>query len=192
MMQKYLARKKELEEKGERDVSDKLAEELGYFEFPSMEIKDYYSWYYTGKAMKMGAGVAVHEAYEFADSNNVLVVGGNCPTVGLVGGYTQGGGHGPLASKFGLGADQVLEWEVVTGTGQLLTATPNRNSDLYWALCGGGGGTYGAVVSLTVKAYPSMMVSAANMTFPNTGSNADEFLDHNHFCGDEIGDDVVA
>lgn len=92
----------------------------------AMEVIDYHSSYYTGKAMKMGAGVAVHEAYEFADTQDVLVVGGNCPTVGLVGGYTQGGGHGPLASKFGLGADQVLEWEVVTGTGQLVTATRRR------------------------------------------------------------------
>ena len=143
----------------------------------AMEVIDYQSSYYTGKAMKMGAGVAVHEAYEFADTKDVLVVGGNCPTVGLVGGYTQGGGHGPLASKFGLGADQVLEWEVVTGTGQLVTATPKQYSDLYWALCGGGGGTYGAVVSLTAKAYPAVTVAAANMTFLNNGSNADQFYD---------------
>ncbi|OCL08733.1 FAD-binding domain-containing protein [Glonium stellatum] len=142
-----------------------------------MEAIDYHSSYYTGKVMKMGAGVAVHEAYEFADTKDVLVVGGNCPTVGLVGGYTQGGGHGPLASKFGLGADQVLEWEVVTGTGQLVTATPTQYLDLYWALCGGGGGIYGAVVSLTAKAYPAVAVAAANMTFFNNGSNADQFYD---------------
>lgn len=143
----------------------------------SMEVKDYQSGFYSGKALKMGAGVEVYEAYEFADSKGLTVVGGNCPTVGLVGGYSQGGGHGPLASKFGLAADQVLEWDVVTGTGQLLTATPHQNQDLYWALCGGGGGTYGAVVSMTAKAYQSRIVSSANMTFPNTGSNADEFYD---------------
>jgi FAD binding domain/Berberine and berberine like len=143
----------------------------------SMELKDYASSSYSGKAMKMSAGVEIYEAYKFADSNGLVIVGGNCPTVGLVGGYTQGGGHGPLASTFGLAADQVLEWEVVTSTGQLLTATPNQNQDLYWALCGGGGGTFGAVVSLTAKAYPSTIVSAANMTFLNTGSNADHFYD---------------
>jgi FAD binding domain/Berberine and berberine like len=143
----------------------------------SMELRNYNSRSYTGKAMKMSAGVEIYEAYKFADSKGVMIVGGNCPTVGLVGGYTQGGGHGPLASTFGLAADQVLEWEVVTATGRLLTATPDQNQDLYWALCGGGGGTFGAVASLTAKAYPSKMVSAANMTFLNTGSNADQFYD---------------
>jgi hypothetical protein len=45
MMQKYLARKKELEDQGEPKVAEKLAEELGYFEFPSMEIKDFHTQY---------------------------------------------------------------------------------------------------------------------------------------------------
>ncbi|KAF2180460.1 FAD-binding domain-containing protein [Zopfia rhizophila CBS 207.26] len=146
----------------------------------SIELKtDYNSSYYSGRAIKVGAGVSVSEAYEFADMHNGLVVGGNCQTVGLAGGLTQGGGHSPLASKFGLASDQVLEWEVVTGTGQLLTATPNRNSDLYWALCGGGGGTYGAVVSMTAKLHPAMIVSASNLTFAYEvdGSNADQFYD---------------
>jgi hypothetical protein len=43
MMQKYLARKKELEDQGEPKVAEKLAEEFGYFEFPSMEIKDFHT-----------------------------------------------------------------------------------------------------------------------------------------------------
>ena len=51
-------------------------------------------------------------------------------------GYYRGGGHSPISSKYGLAADQVLEWEVVTGTGQLITASPFKNSDLYWALSG--------------------------------------------------------
>lgn len=75
----------------------------------NIEILDYHSPYYTGKAMKMGAGVQVFEADEAAHAQGLIVVGGNCQTVGLAGGYTQGGGHGPLASKFGLAADQALE-----------------------------------------------------------------------------------
>ncbi|KAF2458352.1 FAD binding domain protein [Lineolata rhizophorae] len=140
-----------------------------------IEMQTYSSSYYNGKAVKMGAGVEVHELYEFADAHDVIAVGGNCPSVGVVGGYTQGGGHGPLASKFGLGSDQVLEWEVVTAAGNILTASPNEHADLYWALCGGGGGTYAAVVSLTAKVHPALTVSAANMSFPNTGDNADQF-----------------
>lgn len=140
-----------------------------------IEILDYHSPYYTGKAMKMGAGIQVYEADEAAHAQGLVVVGGNCQTVGLAGGYTQGGGHGPLASKFGLAADQVLEWEVVTGTGELLTASQSENSDLYWALSGGGGGTYGVVLSMTSKAYPDFQVAAANLTFTNEGVSQDTF-----------------
>lgn len=141
----------------------------------TMEIFDYMSPAYTGKAMKMGAGVQAVEAYQYAYDRHLVVVGGNCPTVGMAGGYTQGGGHSPLSSKFGLAADQALEWEVVTATGQHLTASSSRNSDLYWALSGGGGGTYGVVVSLTVKAHPDLISSGANLTFSSTGISQDSF-----------------
>ena len=141
----------------------------------AMQITDYHSPDYTGKAMKMGAGVQAFEADEAASAQGLVVIGGNCQTVGLAGGYTQGGGHGPLVSKFGLAADQVLEWEVVTGTGELLTASPSKNADLYWALSGGGGGTFGVVLSMTSKAYPDFQVAAANLTFTNDGVSQDTF-----------------
>lgn len=72
-----------------------------------ISIRDYESPTYTGKAMKLGAGVMNSEAQEVAHSHGLIVVGGDCQSVGLAGGYTQGGGHGPLASTFGLSADQV-------------------------------------------------------------------------------------
>lgn len=129
------------------------------------EIIDYASPGYTGKAAKLGAGVQVEELYRFANKYGYVAVGGDCPTVGVAGGFTQGGGHGPLASKFGLGTDQALEWEVVTGTGEILIANREINTDMYWALSGGGGGTYGVVRSLTVRIYPDLMTTAANLTF---------------------------
>lgn len=145
-----------------------------------MQILDYKSPHYTGKAMKMGAGVQVIDMYQAAHDAGLIMVGGDCPSVGVAGGYSQGAGHGPLASRYGLAADQVLEWEVVTGAGELLTATPTENADLYWALCGGGGGTYGIVSSLTSKAYPDTYTSAANLTFsvPSLSStDLDTFYD---------------
>jgi hypothetical protein len=140
-----------------------------------MEIIDYNSQFYTGKAIKVGAGVQGFEADEIAHDNDVMVVTGNCPTVGIAGGYTQGGGHGQLVSAFGLAADQVLEWEVVTGTGELVTASQSNNSDLYWALAGGGGGTYGVVLSMTSKVYPERQTASANLTFLNTGVTQETF-----------------
>ena len=143
----------------------------------SIEILDYNSISYTGKAMRMGAGVQAIEAYEAAHAQGLVVVGGNCPTVGIAGGYTQGGGHGPLASKFGLGADQVLEWEVVTGANEHLWASPTNNSDLYWALSGGGGGTFGVVLSVTTKAYSDMPSSASNLSFTNQGVSQEAYYE---------------
>ncbi|PVH92519.1 FAD-binding domain-containing protein [Periconia macrospinosa] len=128
---------------------------------------------YSGPALKVGAGVEGIEAYEFASANKLMVVGGNCPTVGLAGGFTQGGGHGHLASKYGLSADQVLEWEVVTGTGEHVIANSESHPDLYWALRGGGGSTFGVVVSMTIKAYPDTFFSTAYATVLNDGTNTD-------------------
>lgn len=130
-----------------------------------IDVLEYSSDVYTGKAMRMGAGVQASEAQSVAHALGLLVVEGACPSVGIAGGYTQGGGAGPLGSKFGLAADQVLEWEVVTPTGQTLTATPDQNLDLYWALSGGGGGTYGAVLSMTVKLHPDMPTGGATLSF---------------------------
>ncbi|KAI1158495.1 hypothetical protein F5B18DRAFT_640680, partial [Nemania serpens] len=126
---------------------------------------DYHSCNYTGRAMKMGAGVQVLDSLTAAHAQGLVVAGGQCQSVAVAGGYTQGGGHSLLASLIGLSADQVLEWEAVTATGEYLIATPYNNSDLYWALSGGDGGTYAAVLSMTVKAHPDLEVAAANLTF---------------------------
>ena len=67
-----------------------------------------------------------------------------------------------------MGADQALEWEVVTAEGELVKASPTQSSDLYWALSGGGGGTYGVVLSLTAKIYPDGVVGGASLVFLGT------------------------
>ena len=141
----------------------------------SIEVQDYKSAYYTGKALKVGAGTQLIEAYQAAHDKGLVVVGGTCPSVGLAGGYTQGGGHGLSVSKFGLGADQALEWEVVTADGELKKASPKENKDLFWALAGGGGGTYGIVLSLTVRAHANLQTAAANISFTNAGISQETF-----------------
>ena len=54
---------------------------------------DYRSPYYTGKAYKTGAGIQGFELYEASQKIGLTVTSGECPTVGVAGGYTQGGGH---------------------------------------------------------------------------------------------------
>lgn len=108
---------------------------------------------YVGLAASKGAGVQAFEVQAEASWHGLVVMTGNCPSVGLVGGYARGGGHGQLESRFGLAADQALEREVVTATGNVLVASSTQNSDLYWVLSGGSSGTYGVVLSMTTRAY---------------------------------------
>ena len=74
-----------------------------------------------------------------------------------------------------MAADQVLEWEVVTGEGQLIRASRTHNSDMYWGLSGGEGGTYGVVYSLTSKVHKDIPVAGADLTISSTGISTDTF-----------------
>ena len=93
------------------------------------------------RAMQVLGGDQWADVYKEADKRNLIVVGGNAQTVGASGGYTLGGGHGAMGVKYGLAVDNVLEVDIVTADGKLLTANACKNSDLFWAVRGGGGGT---------------------------------------------------
>lgn len=92
-----------------------------------------------------------------------------------MGGYIQGGGHSPLSSLYGMAADNVLGFEVVTSTGEFLTANSTSNPDLFWALRGGGGGTFGVVTSVIVKAYKDLPITTASWSFDSTKLGKDKF-----------------
>ncbi|KAL2757706.1 hypothetical protein ACRALDRAFT_1074639 [Sodiomyces alcalophilus JCM 7366] len=130
---------------------------------------------YQGAAFKMGSGVQSREVYEAADQNNVIVMGGEGLTVGAMGGWTMGGGHSPFSSVWGMGADQVLSMEIVTPDGRFVTASRESHSDLFWALCGGGGGTWGVVTSVVVKAHPKPeKLSSMSFVVTSGGAGGDE------------------
>lgn len=116
-----------------------------------------------------------YEVLEATHAQGYVLVGGECPTVGLAGGYTQGGGHSALSTTFGLGADQTLAFEVVTANGLVVTASRTKNTDLYWALSGGGAGNWGVVLSVTVKAYKSAPVSGAYLAFTTSNLSKDVY-----------------
>ncbi|KFY07729.1 hypothetical protein V492_06885 [Pseudogymnoascus sp. VKM F-4246] len=125
---------------------------------------------YTGPAFKAGVGAQAFEMYEAANKKGLVVVGGEGKTVGVMGGYIQGGGHSPLSSLYGTGADQVLSFEVTTADGKFVTADFTQNTDLFWALRGGGGSTFGVATSVTVKAYPDQQFTASNFSFAVGGN----------------------
>ena len=86
-------------------------------------------------SVKIAAGTQMRELYSIVTQNNLTVVGGADLNVGI-GGWVTGAGHSPLSSKFGLGADQVLEMEIVTANGTFLTINEDSYPDLFWAMRG--------------------------------------------------------
>ncbi|EAQ88599.1 hypothetical protein CHGG_05218 [Chaetomium globosum CBS 148.51] len=125
---------------------------------------------YTGAALEIGAGVQVGELYAAANKYGVTAVGGECKGVGVAGGYSAGGGHSPLSSKYGLGSDQILSLDVVLPNGRFVTASETKNTDLFWALRGGGGSTFGVVTAMTVKAHPKLNMAGVTWTI-NSGND---------------------
>lgn len=69
-----------------------------------------------------------------------------------------------------MAADQVLSIEVVTPDGRFVTASLTQNPDLFWALRGGGGSTFGVVVSVTAKVYPVLPVTVMTFSFATGGT----------------------
>lgn len=92
-------------------------------------------------------------------------------TVGWAGGYIQGGGHGPLTSIYGMGADNVLSFDAITVEGEYVTANAKENSDLFWALKGGGPSTFAVVVSITVKTFPEVPTAGTIVNINSTHTN---------------------
>lgn len=89
---------------------------------------------------------------------------GSSPFVGAVG-YTLGGGMGWLARKYGMAADSVNYFEVVTPDGELRRASATENTDLYWALRGGGGG-FGIITGMEIRLYPVTEFYGGNLYYP--------------------------
>ncbi|RPD52974.1 FAD-binding domain-containing protein [Lentinus tigrinus ALCF2SS1-7] len=108
----------------------------------------------------MGAGVSQGQLYDFAEAHNITLPGGAERSVAAVGGYLQGGGHSALANVFGLAVDRALEAKIVTPDGRYLTASACQNADLFFAIRGGGGGTFGVLMEATMRALPQMSFPA--------------------------------
>jgi FAD/FMN-containing dehydrogenase len=80
------------------------------------------------------------------------VQGGGCMTVGVAG-LVLGGGFGTYSKRFGTAAASLLEAEIVTADGRVRVVNECVEPDLFWALKGGGGGTFGVVTRLTLRTH---------------------------------------
>ena len=97
----------------------------------------------------VGPGCRLQDVDRATQAHGLATVLGFVSDVGVAG-LTLGGGLGYLTRRFGWGVDNLLEVELVTADGELRTAGPSENADLFWALRGGGG-NFGIVTRFTFR-----------------------------------------
>ncbi|KAJ7348423.1 FAD-binding domain-containing protein [Mycena albidolilacea] len=114
-----------------------------------------------GSAVTVGPGVPLRDIYQQTKAQGKIAVGGSAATVCAAGGYLQGAGHSAISPLLGLAADNALEFEIVVASGALLKVNSVSNPDLFFALRGGGAGSWGVIVSATLRTHPTFNVTSS-------------------------------
>ncbi|XLU46748.1 hypothetical protein S245_041562 [Arachis hypogaea] len=120
------------------------------------------------------AGASLGQLYYKVARNSHVhgVPGGICPSVGT-GGHFGGGGYGNLMRKYGLAVDNIIDAKIVDVNGNILDRK-SMGEDLFWAIRGGGGASFGVIVSWTMKLVevpPVVTVFRLNRTLEQGGSD---------------------
>lgn len=118
----------------------------------------------SNNTVKVGGGNIWNEVDTATHSYGLAVPSGMISTTG-VGGLTLGGGVGYLTRKYGLTIDNLLEAEMVLADGTFVTVNAKENTDLFWAIRGGGG-NFGVVTSFTFQAHPVKMLMGGPTLWP--------------------------
>jgi hypothetical protein len=118
----------------------------------------------SNNTVRVGGGNLWGEVDHATHPFGLAVPAGIISTTG-VGGLTLGGGVGHLSRKYGLTIDNVLEADMVLADGSFVTVNADQNSDLFWAIRGGGG-NFGIVTSFKFQAHPVKTVFGGPTLWP--------------------------
>lgn len=118
----------------------------------------------SGPIAVVGSGISLGALYRATARAGLCFPAGSCPTVGLAG-HMQGGGFGLLSRALGLASDAFLGAEIVDAQGAPRVVSAEKDPDLYWALQGGGGGTFGAASSFRIALFQIGQVHTFTQSF---------------------------
>ncbi|KAM0251884.1 hypothetical protein ACHAQJ_007997 [Trichoderma viride] len=121
---------------------------------------------------EMGAGVIAGDAYRFFNLHGMDITGGYEESVGIAGGFGQGGGLGDFTTSYGLMVDNAVEFEVVTADGEVRVINECNEPDLFWAMRGGGGGTFAILTKYRVQLHASLPIHTYNFVANISDSDA--------------------
>lgn len=112
----------------------------------------------------VSGGATAADVVAAAAAHGLVAVTGTSGSVGMVG-LTLGGGYGPLSGRFGLAVDSVLAVDLVLADGSAVTADPEREPDLFWALRGAGG-NFGVVTGLRIRLHEVPALLSGMIMYP--------------------------
>ncbi|KAJ2975158.1 hypothetical protein NQ176_g5673 [Zarea fungicola] len=117
----------------------------------------------------IGAGYRLGPLYtSLWENGQYLIPAGTCPSVGI-GGHALGGGLGLTGRKYGMASDNIVRMTMINARGEILDISPWSHRDLFWALRGAGGGSFGLVTEFQIQAYKAPpKVTTFQMYYPLT------------------------
>ncbi|KAJ7057517.1 FAD dependent oxidoreductase [Mycena amicta] len=113
--------------------------------------------------VRVGAGLIWDDVYAALEPLGVNVVGGRVSGVGVAG-FTLGGGYSWKTNQYGLTVDTVTAFELVKPTGEVVSVTEAEDSELFFALKGGGN-NFGIVTEFTLQTFPQGQVWGGLITY---------------------------
>jgi hypothetical protein len=128
--------------------------------------------------LEVEGGALNRDIFTVLRAANRSIVHGRCDAVG-VSAYIMGGGIGLAMRDYGLGCDQVHSVELVLANGETKTVRESANDpldqDLFWAVCGGGGGNLGFATKWSLHTQPADDVVAFRVFWKSPGKERDIF-----------------
>ncbi|OAX83500.1 hypothetical protein ACJ72_02134 [Emergomyces africanus] len=141
--------------------------------------------------ISVGPGNRWNDVYQYLEPHGLVALGGRVGVVGVPG-LLLGGGISFYSNQHGFASDNVVEYEVILSSGEIVAATATENSDLFWALKGGGN-SFGIVTRFDLVTFHSPKICGGVLVHDSDPHSRDQFLNAvAHFAQDGSNDAKAA